>query len=87
VPPCSAKKWVAVFEDDSGETRTTHFGDSRYEDFTQHRDPERKRSYLSRHGREDWSDPTSAGALSRWLLWNKPTVRGSLTDFRRRFGV
>lgn len=83
------KKWRAVFEDGRGGRRTTHFGAAGYEDFTTHRDLERRARYLERHGRggEDWSDPTSAGALSRWILWNKPTIEASVRDFRRRFGV
>lgn len=84
------KKLVAVFVDkDTGRTKTTHFGAVGYEDYTMHKDEERKRRYLERHGRgrEDWNDPTTPGALSRWLLWNKTSLRASLVDFRRRFGV
>lgn len=84
------KKLVATFEDrDTGATRATHFGATGYEDFTTHRDPRRKERYLERHGRgrEDWNDPTTPGALSRWLLWNKPTLEASLRDFKRRFGL
>lgn len=86
----AGKKWQATFRNEAtGRERTTHFGAVGYEDFTTHRDPERKARYLERHGRgrEDWSDPTSAGALSRWILWNKPTVEASVADFRRRFGL
>jgi len=36
---------------------------------------------------ENWNDPTSAGALSRWILWNKPSFKGSVADFKKRFGV
>jgi hypothetical protein len=36
---------------------------------------------------ENWKDPTSAGALSRWILWNKPTFKASLADYKRRFGL
>ena len=50
--------------------------------------------YLERHGggtttstKEDWKDPTTAGALSRWILWNKPSLSGSFSDFKRRFGL
>ena len=31
------------------------FGDSNYKDFTQHKDPERKKNYINRHGNEDHS--------------------------------
>ena len=38
------KKCLAVINN----KKTLHFGDSRYEDFTTHKDPTRKISYLSR---------------------------------------
>lgn len=84
------KKFTAVFRDETtGRSKTVHFGASGYSDYTTHKDPERKQRYLERHGRgrEDWNDPTTPGALSRWLLWNKPTLEASLRDFKRRFGL
>ena len=57
-------------------------------DYTTHRDAIRKRRYLARHGpRERWDRPMTAGALSRWVLWNKPTLRGSMRDYARRFDL
>ena len=81
------KKKVAVFENrKTGRTKTTHFGASGYSDYTKHRDEDRKKNYLSRHKtRENWRDPTTAGALSRWILWNKTTLKASIADFKRRF--
>jgi len=29
----------------------------------------------------------SAGALSRWILWNKPTIEASKADFKKRFNL
>lgn len=84
------KKFVAVFRDNStGRQKTVHFGASGYEDYTTHRDDRRKQLYLERHGRgrENWNDPTTPGALSRWILWNKPTLKASIADFKRRFGL
>jgi hypothetical protein len=49
-------------------------------------DEDKKKAYLARHKvNENWNDATSAGALSRWLLWNKPTLTASIADFRKRF--
>ena len=68
--------------------KTTHFGATGYQDFTVHRDEERKRRYLARHAaRENFNDVTTAGSLSRWILWNKPTLKDSVADYRRRFRV
>ena len=68
--------------------KTIHFGDDRYEDFTIHRDKQRKNAYILRHApREDWSNLETAGTWSRWLLWNKPTLQQSIKDMERRFGI
>jgi hypothetical protein len=80
------KKYMAVFETNMGTRKTTHFGAAGMSDFTINKDPERKRLYLIRHKKnENWNDPTSAGALSRYVLWNKPTLKASIDDFKKRF--
>lgn len=81
------KKWDAVFEYPDGHTKTTSFGARGMSDYTKHKDPERKNRYLTRHRgmKEDWNDPTTAGALSRWILWNKPSFKASVADYTRRF--
>jgi hypothetical protein len=57
-------------------------------DFTKHKDEERKQRYLDRHkANENWNKPDTAGALSRWILWNKPTLRESIQDYKERFGL
>ena len=78
------KKYMAMFKDG----KVVHFGDTRYEDFTVHKDEERKRLYLLRHKKnEDWNNPYSAGSLSRYILWNKPTINDSVEDFKKRFNL
>lgn len=82
------KKLRAVFRLSNKRTRTIHFGDKRYEDYTTHGDAKRKRLYIQRHeAREDFNNPMTAGALSRWILWNKKTIEASVKDFQRRFKV
>ena len=78
-------KYQAKF-DINGKEKTTKFGALGYEDFTKHKDIYRREAYLARHKTtENWNDPTSAGALSRWILWNEPTLSLSIKDFKRRF--
>jgi hypothetical protein len=83
------KKMMAVFEVD-GRERTTHFGQAGAKDYTTHdkmNREARKKSYDARHRpTEDWSDPTSAGALSKYILWNKTSLSASIADYKRRFG-
>jgi hypothetical protein len=81
------KKLMAIFYDDNGKKiKTVHFGAKGMSDFTIHKDKERKERYLDRHRkRENWNAPMTAGALSRWILWNKPTLQGSIRDYKKRF--
>ena len=82
------KKLMAVFTLENGRTRTTHFGAEGMSDYTKNRDKDRKQRYLKRHRRnENWNNPLSAGALSRWILWNKETRGASINDFKRRFNL
>ena len=84
----TGKKYMAVFEN-NGRKKTIHFGDSSMKDYTQHGDKQRRENYLSRHkSRENWNDPSTAGALSRWLLWgNSTSFADNLRSFRSRFGL
>lgn len=76
-------KWVGVFED-----RRIPFGAKGYEDYTQHKNPMRRASYLSRHrSREDWSNPRTAGALSRWLLWEHTSLQEAVRKFKHKFSL
>ena len=89
--PRPSKKLVAIFE---GPARTVHFGAKGYGDFIQYsrRDPALARAkraeYLARHGAtQTWRDPAAPGTLSRYILWEKPTLQLSIASFKRRFGV
>ena len=82
------KKLMATFSR-SGEarTRTTHFGSAGMDDYTRTKDKEQKSRYISRHRRrENWNDPTSAGSLSRWVLWNLTSRSASIISYKKRFG-
>ena len=81
------KKYMALFEN-KHEFRLVYFGAAGYTDYTMTNDDEKKRLYLLRHRKnENWNDPISAGSLSRWLLWNKPTLKESIIDFKKRFNL
>ena len=82
------KRYTAYFLLDSGKIKKIHFGSDKHENFTIHGDEDRKASYLKRHAKnENWDDPMTAGSLSRWILWNKPTLHSSIKDFKKRFGI
>ena len=83
----SDKKMMAIFEN-NGRTKTIHFGSKGMDDFTKTRDEEQKKRYLARHrANENWNKPDTAGALSRWILWNKPTRQASIADYKKRFNL
>lgn len=85
------KKFVAIF----GDGTRIHFGGKGCMDYTLYYTKEgkdianaKRRSYLKRHRvRENWNDPKSPGALSRWLLWEEPTLPKAIKKFKKRFGI
>ena len=77
------KKMMAVFEKNSRK-KYIHFGAEGMSDYTIHKDKERKKRYMSRHKkRENWKNLMSPGALSKHVLWNKPSLRSSIKDYER----
>ena len=85
----SGKKYTVIFYNENREKiATTSFGAVGYQDFTQHKDEDRKQAYLARHKRnEQWDDYKSAGSLSRHLLWSKPSLSASYNAYIKKFGL
>jgi len=73
----SAKgKKMSVYVMKDGKKKLIHFGDSNMQDFTQHGDKERRKSYLARsakirdkNGNLTANDKNSANYYSRRYLW------------------
>jgi len=87
------KKLMAKFEN-NGRTKTIHFGAKGYMDYTKYyaKDPAeakiKRDAYDARHKvNEDWSNPQTAGTLSKYILWNKSTIEASKADFKKRFNL
>jgi len=80
----AGKKWTATFADPK---KTTQFGDSSAEDYTQHHDPERRRLYRERHKKDlKTGDPSRAGYLSYYILWGNSTNRQkNIAAYKRKF--
>ena len=75
------KKYDAVFEDN----KKISFGAKGYDDFTLTKNTEQKKRYIDRHKKnEDWNNVQSAGFLSRYILWNKPTITESLDNLNKK---
>lgn len=81
------KKWMAVFEQDTGRMKTTHFGAAGMNDFTLTGDKEARARYRTRHAKDlNTGDPTRAGFLSYHILWgNSKNMDTNITAFKRTF--
>ena len=83
----SEKKYKAVFTKPDGKTKTVHFGSSMHQDFTQHKNLERRRLYRQRHAKDLKGDPMRAGYLSYYILWgNSTNLQTNIRAFKNKFG-
>ena len=84
----SNKKLMAIFYDGDKKIKTVHFGSAGMSDYTKHNDDERKKLYLTRHQKnEKWNNYMTPGSLSRWILWNLPTLQASIKDYKKKFNL
>lgn len=77
------KKYDAIFND-----KVISFGAKGYSDFTINKDENKKDNYIKRHEvNEDFSKKgiKTAGYLSRYILWNKPTIKESIKDLNNKY--
>ena len=78
----AGKKWMAKFADGT----VTHFGGRGYTDYTRGATHAQRTAYIRRHAHEDKSDPRSAAALSRYILWgDSRSMLSNIRAFKRRF--
>ena len=85
ISPSKSKNKKSVAEVNN---KKIHFGDNRYQDYTQHKDPKRKENYINRHAKnEDWSKSNiaSAGFMSRYVLWEKPTMKSAIDNLNSEY--
>ena len=49
-------------------------------------DKEKRKQYTSRHrSNENWNDPMTAGTLSRYILWEYPSLSMAINQKVKRF--
>lgn len=85
--PLTTKKYRIIFP--SG--KHVDFGDINYNDYIIYNlhfgksvADIRRESYLARHSaREDWTDPYSAGFWSRFLLWEKRSLKSAIKNIEK----
>ena len=82
-----SKKYEITFNK-NGKKYVRKFGSAGMSDFTKHKDKERRERYISRHKKDlKTKDPMKPGYLSMFILWNKPSLKASLADYKRRLRV
>ena len=89
------KRYMAVFYDKENKVKTTHFGYAITDDngikkygstYIDHKNDELKSAYIARHKvNEDFTNYMSSGSLSRYILWEKKSLREAINNFKRRF--
>lgn len=87
--PRKNKKYRIYFVTDDG-YKTTDFGAGGMEDFTIHKNKERKERFLNRFNKliKKYADnPFSPMTLSHLILWNKPNLKASLKDYAEKFNL
>ena len=82
------KKYFIITESN----KKVYFGASGYSDFTIHKDEARKQRYIDRHKKNEskyWnkSGIDTPSFWSVFLLWNKPTIKESYMDIKKRFNI
>ncbi len=93
----SNKKWAAFFPDSK---KVIHFGQKPYRDFTLMNDKKSvhylsskkdrdsvKKAYQARHANDNLDNPESAGALSWFILWTAPTLKGGIRNYAREYNL
>mgnify|MGYP003146797662 FL=1 len=83
------KKYKAVFTYEDGKTKTTHFGAKGMEDYTTHKDKERRSRYRARHKKDlKTNDYTRAGYLSYYILWgDKTNLKDAIKSYKKKFNL
>jgi len=84
ISPNPAKKYRYTFSDG----KHTDFGSKGMDDYTKPpHDKAQRARYLARHrANENWSNPRSAGSLSRHILWGDSTsIQANLSSFKSKF--
>lgn len=84
------KKLQAIFDID-GKKEVIHFGLKGSNTYLDHKNNEKKENYIARHEKREktfWkNEPLTPASLSRFILWNKPTLKESIQDYKKRFNI
>lgn len=79
------KRFKAVFHN----KKIVHFGSKHGDTYIDHKDPVKRMNYIKRHQElnENWDNPYTAGALSRYILWEKTNLSDAINSYKERFNL
>lgn len=83
------KAFKATFKKPDGKTKTVRFGTPSNFVLNKDKTEKDKVNYKKRHSKnENWSDPMSAGSLSRHLLWgDSRELKTNISAFKNKFKI
>ena len=84
------KKYTAIFYDNSGKKiKTSQFGAKGYEDYTIHKDKQRRDRYRVRHkGNLSKTDYMSPAHLSYYILWgDSSSIKSNISSYKKKFNL
>ncbi len=85
--PNGVNKYTMNFYNQAREkVETTHFGKLGEETYITSQDIQVKMDFISlTEKRQEWANPACERTLVKYLLFNKPTLSASYTDYRTTF--
>jgi hypothetical protein len=83
------KRFEAEIIEPSGKNKIIYFGAKNGSTYIDHKDQKKKENYIKRHAalNEDWRNPFTAGALSRYILWEKPNLSEAVKNYENIFKI
>ena len=69
--------------------KEVHFGQDGANTYVDHATDDERSNYIARHQvNENWTDATSPGALSRYILWGSSrSIQENIKSFKSKFNV
>lgn len=94
-PKKENKLRLMIYDNELNHLKNIDFGATGYKDYiyyfhytSRENALKKKENYIKRHTvNEDWTKPFSKGTLSRYILWNKHSLKESWRDYLKRFNL
>ena len=80
-PANSSKKLTAIFDDGKKIT----FGSKTSNTYAEGASDQKRAAYIKRHSVNENFNKIGPASLSRYVLWEKPSISAGVEEFKRRF--